>query len=593
MFQNFKATSSPQQAQPRVTALRAALKEAGFDGFLVPRADAHQSEYVAPCDARLAWLTGFTGSAGIALIEHDRAAVLTDGRYRLQVRSQCDDKIFAFPDWPEHSLANWIQEGSSKHIAFDPWLHTVSEIKNLRAELQPHGKELISAHNFIDKIWSDRPKQPAGKAIEQPIELTGKLAGEKIQEIACMIEQANCSAAVVTLSDSICWLCNLRGSDISHTPIIQAFAIIHSDARVELYSATEKFDDLAQNPSIKISPWEAFEAALSELNGTVWLDPDTAPHAIKSLLANADIYAQSDPCILPKACKTNAEIEGTRQAHLRDALAMTEFLTWLDQENPDDLTEIDVICQLEEFRRATGSLKDISFETICGSGPNGAIIHYRVTEETNRKLKEGELLLVDSGGQYQDGTTDITRTMSIGDPKADERAAYTAVLQGLIAISTARFPKGISGSHLDALARAPLWRMGRDYDHGTGHGVGSYLNVHEGPQRLSRVSHQPLMEGMILSNEPGYYKPGAYGIRLENLIFVQPAKNITGADDREMLEFETLTFVPFCKNLILIDELAPFEQEWVDTYHSQIWDKLSPYLSEGAKAWLKEATQEL
>lgn len=589
MFQSFDVTSRPDQAAPRVTALRQEMSEAGLDAFLVPRADAHQGEYVAPCDERLAWLTGFTGSAGFAVVLKGRAAVFTDGRYTVQVRAQCDPKIFDYVDWPGTSLGGWLLGETAEKIGFDPWLHTIREVENLRQMLAGSGKELISTGNLVNKIWSDRPARPSEPVATQPFELTGKTSEEKFAEIGDAVAAQGAEAVVLTLPDSLSWLLNIRGSDIAHNPVVQAFGILTVTGRLMLFDEATKYAHLGPDPRISILPRAAFGAALAELTGRVLVDPGSAPFAVKTMLKHAEIVEGTDPCILPKACKTSEEIAGSREAHLRDGAAMVEFLSWLSEQMPEDLTEIEVVKQLESFRAATGQLKDISFDTICGSGPNGAIVHYRVTDDTNRALKEGELLLIDSGAQYQDGTTDITRTVALGDPGAEERAAFTAVLQGMIAISTARFPRGVAGGHLDALARAPLWRMGRDYDHGTGHGVGAYLSVHEGPQRISRLSMLPLEEGMILSNEPGYYREGAYGIRIENLIVVQEAPELTGADPREMLSFETLTWVPIDRTLILADELAPWEQDWINAYHEEVWDKLKDRVSKHAKTWLRQA----
>ncbi|SFJ17449.1 aminopeptidase P family protein [Celeribacter neptunius] len=589
MFQSFDVSSRPEQAAPRVTALRNEMREAGLDAFLVPRSDAHQGEYVAPCDERLAWLTGFTGSAGFAAILAGRAALFTDGRYTVQVRNQCDGKIFDYVDWPATMLGDWLKRTDATKIGFDPWLHTIREVAGLRATLKGTGKELIPTGNLVDRIWAERPARPSEPVSVQPYELAGKTSEEKFAEIGEAVAAKGAEAVVLTLPDSLSWLLNIRGSDIAHNPVVQTFGILTTTGRLTLFDDAAKYAHLGPDPRISIEPREAFSNALSEMTGPVLVDPGTAPHAVKTLLKQAQIIEGEDPCILPKACKTPEEIAGTREAHLRDGAAMVEFLSWLSEQAPEDLTEIEVVKKLESCRAATNQLKEISFDTICGAGANGAIVHYRVTEDSNRALKEGELLLVDSGGQYQDGTTDITRTVALGDVGFEERAAFTAVLQGMIAISTARFPRGVAGSHLDALARAPLWRMGRDYDHGTGHGVGAYLSVHEGPQRISRLSTLPLTEGMILSNEPGYYREGAFGIRIENLIVVQEAGALEGADPRDMLDFETLTWVPIDRSLILADELAPWERDWINAYHETVYENIAPRVSEPARTWLRQA----
>lgn len=594
MFQSFTAASSPEQGPPRLSALRNALTSHGLDAFIVPRADAHQGEYVPPSDERLSWLTGFTGSAGFAAITQDIAGVFIDGRYRLQVRDQVADD-FTPVHWPETKLGPWLldhlEEGAV--VGFDPWLHTADEITTLRKAV---GKtlELRATDNLVDNIWKDRPAPPNAPARAQDIAFAGEKSGDKRTRMAALLKKADQSAAVLTLPDSICWLLNIRGSDIPRNPVVLAFAILNADATVQLFAEPSKFDALGPDPHIDIAPMSAFSEALKTLDGQVRVDRKTAPYAVSQILKNAgiDIAWGDDPCILPKACKNAAEIAGARAAHLRDAAAMVEFLTWFDGAAPNGtLTEIDAVKALEGFRAKTNSLQDISFETISGAGPNGAIVHYRVSEDTNRAINPGELFLIDSGGQYLDGTTDITRTIAVGEPSDEQKECFTRVLQGMIAISTARFPRGLAGRDLDALARAPLWRAGQDYDHGTGHGVGSFLSVHEGPQRISRVSDVAFQEGMILSNEPGYYREGAFGIRIENLIVVQKAEEL--GDNRDHLDFETLTFVPIDRRLIATSLLAPWEQDWINAYHAMVRDKLGGRVEGAALAWLDQATAPL
>jgi Xaa-Pro aminopeptidase len=594
MFQSFDAPTSPEQGPPRLAALRTTMREAGIDAFLVPRADRFQGEYVAPCDDRLAWLTGFTGSAGFAAITQDIAGVFVDGRYRLQVRAQVAE-VFTPVNWPETKPGPWLKEHleGGATVGFDPWLHTRDEIDAIRKALGD-AITLAPSPNLVDAIWADRPAPPGAPARAHDIEFAGETSGEKRARIADILKTDGHRAAVITLPDSICWLLNIRGSDIPRNPVVHAFAILHDDARVSLFSDPAKFDALGPDPAIDLLPWDAFEGALSALDGPVRVDKGSAPVAVSDLLEKAGIEVAwgEDPCLLPKACKNDAELQGMREAHLTDAVAMIEFLAWLDREAPrGGLTEISAAMKLEELRRTSNALQDISFDTISGAGPNGAIIHYRVTEDTNRAIKPGELYLVDSGGQYLNGTTDITRTVAIGVPGEEERACYTRVLQGMIAISLARFPKGLAGRDLDALARAALWRAGQDYDHGTGHGVGAYLSVHEGPQRLSRISEVPLKPGMILSNEPGYYREGAFGIRIENLIVVREAEKI--GDNRDHYDFETLTYVPLDRHLIDVEMLAPWEVAWVDRYHADVQKKLSGRISEDASTWLEAATAPL
>ncbi|NJS37989.1 MAG: aminopeptidase P family protein [Rhodobacteraceae bacterium] len=593
MFQSFESHASPDQGPPRLAALRAQLAALGLDGFLVPRADAHQGEYVAARDERLQWLTGFTGSAGFCVVLPNVAGVFIDGRYRTQVKAQVDLGAYTPVPWPEVKAGEWIRENlSAGRVGFDPWLHTAEEVEKLQTLLEGSGVTLCRCDkNPVDGIWVDQPAPPLGKALVHPDALAGETHAAKRAARAEGLRAAGQRAAVLTLPDSICWILNIRGADVPKNPVLQAFAILQDDGRVQLFAEAAKFDAglIAHlGPEVEVLPPAGFAAALQGLVGPVRVDKSSAPLAVSDILTAAGIAVVwgDDPCRLPKARKNPAEIAATREAHLRDGTAMVEFLAWLDAQAPQGkLTEIAVVQALEGFRRATNALHDISFDTICGAGPNGAIIHYRVTEETNRPIRPGELLLVDSGGQYPDGTTDITRTIAIGDQGDEAREAYTRVLQGMVAISRVRFPKGLSGRDIDALARFPLWLAGQDYDHGTGHGVGAFLSVHEGPQRISRLSEVPLDPGMILSNEPGYYREGAFGIRLENLIVVEPAPAM--GDNRLQLAFETLTFVPFDRRLIVTAALAPGERDWLDAYHAAVLEKLGNRVSGATLAWLR------
>ena len=595
MFQSFESPASPDQGPPRLASLRARLSDLGLDGFLVPRADVHQGEYVAPRDERLQWLTGFTGSAGFCIVLPGVAGVFIDGRYRTQVKAQVDLAAFTPVPWPEVKPGDWIREHlSAGRIGFDPWLHTADEIAKLETALEVSGVTIESVkENPVDAIWPEQPDAPLGKVFPHPDALAGEGHSEKRARLAQELARAGQRAAVLTLPDSLCWLLNIRGADVPKNPVVQGFAILHDDARVDLFVAAAKLDAacLAHlGPQVAVRAPEVFADALRQLTGPVRVDRTSAPLAVSEVLklAGVDVTWGDDPCRLPKACKNPAEIAATREAHLRDGAAMVEFLCWLDAQAPQGgLTEIDVVQALEGFRRATNALHDISFDTICGAGPNGAIIHYRVTQDTNRPIREGELLLVDSGGQYPDGTTDITRTIAVGDPGDEARECYTRVLQGMVAISRVRFPKGCAGRDIDALARYPLWLAGQDYDHGTGHGVGAFLSVHEGPQRISRLSDVPLEPGMILSNEPGYYREGAFGIRLENLIVVEPAPPL--GDNRVQLAFETLTWVPFDRRLILTALLAPGEREWLDAYHAGVLQRLGERVSGATLDWLRAA----
>ena len=595
MFQTFDTTASPAQGIPRLAALRAQMQARGLACWLVPRADAHQGEYVATSDERLSWLTGFTGSAGFAAVLADQAGVFIDGRYRVQVRSQIAD-CYTPVHWPEVKLSAWLAErlGAGDVVGYDPWLHTAEEADALDKVLGPKGITLRPGENLVDAIWPDRPDPPMAAFTAYPDDLAGETHAAKRARLAETLRAAGVTAAVITQPDSIAWLLNLRGTDVERNPVPQAFAILHADGRTNLFARGNKADLVRRHlgPEVTVGDEMEFLAALATLRGPVQIDPKTCPVLLRSTLTDAGVavVTGADPCLLPKAVKNATELKGTATAHLRDAAAMVQFLAWLDATAPGGgLTEIDVVRALEGFRRATNALQDISFDTIMGAGPHGAIVHYRVTHDTNRAIAPGELLLIDSGGQYLDGTTDITRTVAVGPVPDDAAACYTRVLQGMVAISRARFPQGVTGGHLDALARFPLWLAGQDYDHGTGHGVGVYLSVHEGPQRLSRTSDVALQAGMILSNEPGYYREGAFGIRIENLIVVEPAAPVPGGDARAMLGFRTLTWVPFDRRLILADMLAQGERDWIDAYHAQVMDQIGPRVDAPALAWLRAA----
>ncbi|MEO0999371.1 MAG: aminopeptidase P family protein [Pseudomonadota bacterium] len=598
MFQSFEATTTPETGAPRLAALRARLDEAGLAGFLVPRADAHMGETVAPRDERLAWLTGFTGSAGAAAILREEAGVFGDGRYTLQLSAQIDTGVYTPVPSHKVALADWLAErvGEGDAIGFDPWLHGQEEIARLTEALAAKGATLRPVENPVDAIWEDQPAPPAGPLEPYPERLAGESAGAKRQRIAAEVAGAGRSAHVLTLPDSIAWLLNIRGTDVARRPIPLCFAILHADARVTLIADSAKVGpEVAAHlgPEVEVIPPAGFAAALAALPGKVGLDRTTAPVWVADRLTGAEIDWAPDPCLLPKARKTEAEIAGAREAHLRDGAAMVRFLAWLDGAAPaGGLTEIAVVRALEAERRATNALRDISFDTICGTGPDGAIVHYRVTEGTDRPVTPGDILLIDSGGQYLDGTTDITRTVATG-PVAEEAArAFTLVLKGMIAISRLRWPPGLAGRDLDPFARAALWQAGFDFDHGTGHGVGAYLGVHEGPQALARRSLVALEPGMMLSNEPGYYREGAFGIRLENLVVIEPA-TVPEGGDRPMLSFETLTYVPIERRLVMPALLTAEERAWLDGYHAEVAAQIGPRVEGAAADWLAAATAPL
>lgn len=601
MFQAFHAPE-PETAsgtQTRIADLRRTMRTVRIDAYLVPRGDAHQGEYVAPCDERLAWLTGFTGSAGFAAIAASTAALIVDGRYTLQARQQVSADLFEFVTHTPSALEEWLSKNLSEGtiVGFDPWLLTMAQAERLEGALSAKAIKLRPvAANLVDKIWgANRPAQPAEPVVQHPKKFAGRTAAEKLDALRADLNARGAAAVVLTQPDSICWLFNIRGRDIAHTPVMRGFAIVPAKGRATLYTFPDRVTPAARRtlePIADIEKPERFSIGLANLKaagGRIELDPQRTPVWIAKKLRSTQVSKRPDPCLLPKAIKTPVEQEGARTAHHRDGLAMARFLAWLDQEAPQGtVDEISAAQRLEAFRAETGELREISFDTISGSGPNGAIVHYRVTEASNRRLKKGELYLVDSGGQYADGTTDITRTLAIGRPTRDMRRHYTLVLKGHIAIATARFPIGTRGVDLDSLARRALWQSGLDYDHGTGHGVGSYLSVHEGPQSISKRGMSELRPGMIISNEPGFYKENAYGIRIENLVLVEDA-SVPPGGDRQMLSFETLTLAPFDARLIDVVLLTPEERDWLNGYHADVYKSLAEGLDRATKAWLRAA----
>ncbi|MGB5949752.1 MAG: aminopeptidase P family protein [Parvibaculum sp.] len=602
MFQTFDDTADPTLGIERARRLREELKRRGLDGFLIPRADEHQGEYVPPHAERLRWLTGFSGSAGMAIVLLDKAAIFVDGRYTLQVRAQVDVATFQPHHLVEEPPARWIEQNLAKgaRLAYDSWLHTVDAVARYKVAAEKAGATLVAVDgNPLDAVWVDQPEPPAAPVTPHPIGFAGEPAAEKIGRLTSALMSDDVDAAILTMPDSIAWAFNIRGADVPHTPLPLSFAILHEDGTADLFIDERKVGpDVRAHlaPVARLHPREALGHALNELGAkkaTVLIDPATCAAWIHDRLkaAGAEVKRGSDPCELPKACKNEAEIKGTRAAHLRDGRALTKFLAWLGREAPKGgVDEIAAAKTLEAFRAETNELRDLSFDTISGAGANGAIVHYRVTTATNRPLERGELFLVDSGAQYLDGTTDVTRTVAIGEASPEQRDRFTRVLKGHIAIATARFPEGTSGAQLDAFARMALWKAGLDYDHGTGHGVGSYLSVHEGPQRISKLGTVPLRPGMIVSNEPGYYKTGAYGIRIENLLVVTPASMIDGGE-RPMLGFETLTLAPIDLNCVERALLTQEEADWLNAYHARVREALAPGLDAATAAWLEGATR--
>ena len=587
----------------RLAALREQLKSDRLDGFVVPLTDEHMSEYVGSYAQRLAWLTGFQGSAGSAVVLPEEAAIFVDGRYTLQVRSQVSDREWSYQSVPETSVTDWLKDHAREgaRIGYDPWLHTRDWVKRAREALASRCAELVAVgENPIDKVWIDKPEASKARLVVQPDEYAGKSSAEKRTEIAEWLESKNADAAVIAPLDSIAWLFNVRGQDVHRTPVALAYGIIHSDGTADLFVADEKVGpDVRQHlgNGVRLHDRHAFEAALGEFGGkTVAVDPERSVAAIFDALdkAGAKILPLRDPTILPKALKNPVEIAGQKAAQERDGVAVARFLRWIDEEAPGgQVDELIASDKLEALRRESPELRDLSFDSISGAGPNGAIVHYKSSEKTNRKLETGTLYLIDSGGQYVDGTTDITRTVPIGEPTDEMRDRFTRVLKGHIAVATAVFPKGTRGTQLDSFARRPLWEAGLDYAHGTGHGVGSFLAVHEGPQRIAPVTSsqsggdEPLAPGMIISNEPGYYKTGEYGIRIENLVLVVE-KEIAGAE-KETLGFETLTFAPIDRRLVVKEMLSPAEIDWLNDYHAQVLEKIGPKLEGADRAWLERA----
>ena len=584
----------------RLAALREQLKADRLDGFVVPLTDEHMSEYVGTYAQRLAWLTGFEGSAGTAAVLPAEAAIFVDGRYTLQVRSQVSASEWSYQSVPETSVSDWLKDHAPEgaRIGYDPWLHSREWVRRASDALRSRGAELVPVErNPIDKIWDDRPEASKARLVVHPDRYAGRSSAEKRQDIADWLTDKGADAAVLSALDSIAWTFNVRGADVSRTPVALAFALVRSDGTADLFVAGEKVEaDVRQHlgNGVRLREREEFEAALAELSGkTVAVDPERAVAAIFDALerAGAEILAVRDPTVLPRATKNPAEIAGHRAAQARDGAALSRFLKFVDDEAPGgELDELTASDRLEALRRQHGELRDLSFDTISGAGPNGAIVHYRSSEKTNRKLEPGSLYLVDSGGQYVDGTTDVTRTVAIGQPTEEMRDRFTRVLQGHIAVATALFPKGTRGGQLDSFARRPLWEAGLDYAHGTGHGVGSFLSVHEGPQRIAPAGSsqaggdEPLVPGMLLSNEPGYYTSGESGIRIENLVLVVE-REIDGAE-KPMLGFETLTFAPIDRRLIVAEMLSPEEIAWLNCYHAHVLAKIAPQMEGAELAWL-------
>ncbi len=600
-FQSFDDRGERGESAARVAALRAELKLRGLDGFIVPRADRYQNEYVPPCAERLGWLTGFTGSAGLAIVLADRAVLFVDGRYQVQVREEVDGSLFSVAHLVEEPPPAWIEANvpAGTKLGYSPWLHTVDGAERLAKACAAARAGLVPVEdNPIDAIWTDRPAPPLGAVVPHDLRYAGEDAASKLTRVRAEMQKFSADTLMVSDPHAVSWLFNIRGSDVPHTPVVLAFATVPKEGRPTLFVDLRKLGNEVRSRIEEIAevrPNAAFERdliALGEAHRTVRLDPAVCPEAIARLIAeNGGEVARGADLIAPmKAVKNTAEIAGARAAQQRDGAAVTRFLAWFDRQAPrGELTEIDAVEAMESFRRETGLLKDVSFPTIAGAGPDGAIVHYRVTRKSNRRIAPDELFLLDSGGQYEDGTTDITRTIAVGTPTADMRRNFTRVLKGHIAIARAVFPDGTTGAQLDSFARQFLWRAGLDFDHGTGHGVGSYLSVHEGPARISKLGSATLKRGMILSNEPGYYRTDAYGIRIENLVLVAEAAPVAEAE-KPLNAFETLTLAPIDARLIEPALLTAGEREWLDAYHARVRETISPLVDLATRAWLMAAT---
>jgi Xaa-Pro aminopeptidase len=599
------ATMLMSTPEARLEALRKEMARQGLDGFVIPISDEHLSEYVGSYAQRLAWLTGFGGSAGTVAVLAQQAAIFVDGRYTLQVREQVDGRLYEYKSVPRDSLAQWLAAHAAKgaRIGFDPWLHTRGWARTVGEALAANGAELVAVEtNPVDAVWNDRPAPSTAPAFRQDEALAGESSAAKRAQVAEWLKAGSLDAVVISALDSVAWLLNVRGSDVEHTPVALSYVIARADGTADWFIAPGKVPaDVAEalGNAVRVLPRDAFVGALADLSGQrVAADPERAVAAIFAALeaAGATPVALTDPVVLPKAIKNAAEQAGHRAAQARDGAAVARFLHWLTEQGPSGtVDEIGAAEQLHQFRRETGDLRDLSFDTISGAGPNGAIVHYRVSEETNRRLEPGSVYLVDSGGQYRDGTTDITRTVWIGpgEPPAEVKDRYTRVLKGHIALATQTFPQGTTGSQLDSLARQFLWHAGIDYAHGTGHGVGSFLAVHEGPQRIAKArggqagTEQELLAGMILSNEPGYYKTGEYGIRIENLVLVEP-RTIAGGEG-EWLGFETLTLAPIDSTMVERTLLSEAEIAWWNSYHARVREVLAPQLDGAVLGWLEQA----
>ena len=592
------ARANPVETKNRIKLLRAAMKRMDIAVMLVPRTDEYQGEYVPACSERLKWITGFSGSFGLAMIGTRSARLLVDGRYTIQAAKETADTGII----PDNFSFDKIEEnlralaGAGSKIGFDPWLTTTSETRRLHSICGKLKMQLQAIKsNPVDLAWHDRPPAPASKVVDQPLKFAGRSIQDKFNELASALKKFNAQIAVISDPMSVAWMLNIRGSDVPFTPVALLRALLHADGTTTLFVNKKRLDPAvlqAFGKIVRLREPHTFETALTEIANkkkAVLIDPLSTPEAVSNLLfkGGARIIEAADLCIAPRAIKNLQELKGARAAHLRDGTAMCNFLAWLNRSS-EKLTERQAENALKGFREATGKLVDLSFNSISASGPNAALPHYHVTGTTGRRLRDNEIFLIDSGGQYRDGTTDITRTVIIGRPTAEMQKHFTLVLKGMIAVSVARFPAGTNGAQIDTLARSALWKYGLDFDHGTGHGVGSFLSVHEGPVRISKAGSYALQPGMILSNEPGYYRPGQYGIRIENLLTVNPLRKPKGGE-RKMMSFETLSFVPIDRQLVTLEHLNDDELDWLNSYHAKVLTTHENRVEVETLDWLRAA----
>lgn len=590
-------------AANRLKMLRKEMNRNGVEGYFIPRADEFLGEYVPECAERLAWLTDFTGSAGMAIVLKEKAVVMTDGRYAIQVKHQVDSSCFEIADSTETKVEDWValNASSGSKIGYDPFLHTADQVSALEKALNAKGIAVTPIRgNLVDRVWVNRPAPPTGQVILFPDDVAGKTSEQKRRRISESVKAANGNAFIVAQPDSIAWLLNIRGVDVPHTPLALSYAILYADETLDWFIDGSKVGDVVRDhlgQEVRLHDMLHLESKIRELafNGLTLHDSKRSSIWFKQVIeaAEGELKSIDDPCILNRACKSKSEQDAIIEAHIRDGVAVVRFLKWFDDESPKgQLDEIQVAERLESFRREDKRYKDSSFDTIAGWNANGAIVHYRASAASAAKIQGNGMLLLDSGGQYEWGTTDITRTIAVGSPMDEMKRHFTLVLKGHIAIAMARFPAGTTGVQIDTLARRALWAEGLDYDHGTGHGVGCYLSVHEEAASISKRGNVPFQAGMLISNEPGYYCEGQYGIRIESLVFVRESGKRVGTD-KSMFAFETITLAPIDRRLIATDMLEKSEKEWLNAYHARVYDTLSPRLEPDVKVWLKQATAKI